>query len=71
MNLSPPRQTVELISKGDPLGASALGQICEALVQLRGQAGPRQVANAKVGLPMSEGHWATRVLRFQKFSSPR
>jgi acetyl-CoA acetyltransferase len=39
-----------IISKGEPVGASALGQIYEAVVQLRGQAGKRQVANAKAGL---------------------
>jgi len=39
-----------IISKGEPVGASALGQIYEAVVQLRGEAGQRQVNNAKVGL---------------------
>lgn len=39
-----------IISKGEPVGASALGQIYEAVLQLRGQAGPRQVKNAEVGL---------------------
>ena len=39
-----------IISKGEPVGASALGQIYEAVVQLRGEAGQRQVKNAKVGL---------------------
>ncbi len=39
-----------IISKGEPVGASALGQIYEAVVQLRGEAGKRQVKNAKVGL---------------------
>jgi acetyl-CoA acetyltransferase len=39
-----------LLSKGEPTGASALGQIVEVTWQLRGQAGPRQIANAKVGL---------------------
>jgi len=39
-----------LLSKGEPLGASALGQIHELVMQLRGSAGPRQVAGAKVGL---------------------
>jgi acetyl-CoA acetyltransferase len=39
-----------LISKGEPVGASHLGQVVEIVTQLRGQAGPRQVANAKVGL---------------------
>lgn len=39
-----------LISKGEPVGASHLGQVVELVSQLRGTAGPRQVANAKVGL---------------------
>lgn len=39
-----------LLSKGEPVGASGLGQIVDAVFQLRGQAGPRQVANAKVAL---------------------
>ncbi len=39
-----------IISKGEPVGASALGQVYEAVVQLRGQAGQRQVKNAKVAL---------------------
>ncbi|MGD0188321.1 MAG: thiolase family protein [Roseiarcus sp.] len=39
-----------LISKGEPVGASHLGQVVEIVSQLRGAAGPRQVANAKVGL---------------------
>jgi acetyl-CoA acetyltransferase len=39
-----------LLSKGEPLGASALGQVVELVRQLRGTAGPRQVAGAKVGL---------------------
>jgi acetyl-CoA acetyltransferase len=39
-----------LISKGEPIGASHLGQIFEIVTQLRGEAGPRQVPGAKVGL---------------------
>lgn len=39
-----------LISKGEPVGASHLGQIVEIVTQLRGAAGPRQVANARTGL---------------------
>jgi acetyl-CoA acetyltransferase len=39
-----------LISKGEPVGASHLGQICEVAWQLRGEAGARQVEGAKVGL---------------------
>ena len=39
-----------LLSKGEPLGASALAQVVEVVWQLRGQAGPRQVKDARVGL---------------------
>ena len=39
-----------LISKGEPIGASHLGQIFEIVTQLRGKAGQRQVPKAKVGL---------------------
>ncbi len=39
-----------LLSKGEPLGASALGQVAEIVWQLRGEAGPRQVQDARVGL---------------------
>ena len=39
-----------LLSKGEPLGASALGQVVELVRQLRGTAGVRQVEGARVGL---------------------
>jgi acetyl-CoA acetyltransferase len=39
-----------LISKGEPIGASHLGQVVELVWQLRGQAGVRQVTDARVGL---------------------
>lgn len=39
-----------LISKGEPVGASHLGQIVELVRQLRGQAGKRQVVDARVAL---------------------
>ena len=39
-----------LLSKGEPLGASALGQVVELVRQLRGTAGVRQVEGAQVGL---------------------
>jgi len=44
-----------IISKGEPVGASALGQIYEVVVQLRGQAGQRQVKDCKVGLCQVRG----------------
>ncbi len=39
-----------LLSKGEPLGASALGQVVELVRQLRRTAGDRQVPGAQVGL---------------------
>jgi acetyl-CoA acetyltransferase len=39
-----------LLSKGEPLGASALGQVVELVRQLRGAAGGRQVDGARVAL---------------------
>ncbi|HZJ46783.1 MAG TPA: thiolase family protein [Pyrinomonadaceae bacterium] len=39
-----------LLSKGEPLGASALAQVVEVVWQLRGEAGPRQVNNPRTGL---------------------
>jgi len=47
-----------LLSKGEPLGASALGQIVELTWQLRGQAGPRQLPNTKVALGHTVGRGA-------------
>jgi len=37
-----------LLSKGEPLGASGLGQVVELYWQLRGEAGARQVPDARV-----------------------
>ena len=39
-----------LMSRGHPLGATALAQIIEIYRQIRGEAGPRQVSGAKIGL---------------------
>ena len=47
-----------LLSKGEPLGASALGQVVELVRQLRGQAGTRQVDGARVGLAHTVGRGA-------------
>jgi acetyl-CoA acetyltransferase len=47
-----------LLSKGEPLGASALGQVVELVHQLRGEAGARQVDGARVGLAHTVGRGA-------------
>ena len=39
-----------LISKGEPIGASHLGQVYELVLQIRGDAGPRQVDGVETGL---------------------
>jgi acetyl-CoA acetyltransferase len=39
-----------LLSRGDPTGATGVGQVVEIVWQLRGEAGKRQVPDAKVGL---------------------
>jgi acetyl-CoA acetyltransferase len=47
-----------LLSKGEPLGASAIAQAIEIVWQLRGSCGARQVANARVGLAHTVGRGA-------------
>jgi acetyl-CoA acetyltransferase len=47
-----------LLSKGEPLGASALGQVVELVRQLRGTAGARQVDGARVALAHTVGRGA-------------
>jgi acetyl-CoA acetyltransferase len=47
-----------LLSKGEPLGASALAQAIEITSQLRDACGPRQVPNARVGLAHTVGRGA-------------
>jgi acetyl-CoA acetyltransferase len=39
-----------LLAKGHPLGATGVAQMIEVVWQLRGEAGKRQIPNAKVGL---------------------
>jgi acetyl-CoA acetyltransferase len=47
-----------LLSKGEPLGASALGQVVELVRQLRGEGGARQVEGARVALSHTVGRGA-------------
>jgi acetyl-CoA C-acetyltransferase len=51
-----------LKARGHPIGATALYQTCEIVLQLTGQAGPNQVAGAEIGLLQSVGGAATTVL---------
>ncbi|MBI9077279.1 MAG: thiolase family protein [Desulfatibacillum sp.] len=44
-----------LTSRGHPIGASGLAQIHELVTQLRGQAGPRQIDNPKLGMAENGG----------------
>jgi len=39
-----------LLSKGHPLGATGIANVCEVVTQLRGEAGVRQVPGARIGL---------------------
>jgi len=44
-----------LESKGHPIGATGLGQVYELVTQLRGEAGARQVANARIAIQENGG----------------
>ena len=44
-----------LLAMGHPFGASGIRMIHETVTQLRGEAGPRQVSNPKVGLAQCSG----------------
>jgi acetyl-CoA C-acetyltransferase len=44
-----------LKAKGHPVGATGVGQICDLVIQLRGQAGERQVKKADIGLAQNLG----------------
>ncbi|MFC4111744.1 lipid-transfer protein [Nonomuraea zeae] len=44
-----------LASFGEAIPAQAIAQLCELVTQLRGRAGPRQVAGARVGLAANQG----------------
>jgi len=44
-----------LKSKGHPVGATGVAQLCDLVLQLRCEAGPRQVARARTGLAQNLG----------------
>ena len=46
-----------LMSRGHPLGATGCAQVIELSSQLRGRAGDRQVADARLGLAINGGGW--------------
>mgnify|MGYP000892158144 CR=1 FL=1 len=46
-----------LLSRGHPLAATGCAQVVELCTQLRGRAGERQVAGARLGLAINGGGW--------------
>jgi acetyl-CoA acetyltransferase len=46
-----------LLARGHPIGATGLAQIAEAVAQLRGAAGGRQVPGARIALTQNAGGW--------------
>jgi acetyl-CoA C-acetyltransferase len=44
-----------LKAKGHPVGATGVGQICDLVIQMRGEAGERQVERARTGLAQNLG----------------
>jgi acetyl-CoA acyltransferase len=46
-----------LLSRGHPLGATGCAQVVELYQQLRGQAGGRQVEDARLGMAVNAGGW--------------
>jgi acetyl-CoA acetyltransferase len=46
-----------LLARGHPIGATGLAQIFEAVAQLRGTAGGRQVPGARIALTQNAGGW--------------
>lgn len=55
-----------LLSRGHPIGATGGAMITELTLQLRGQAGPRQVAGAKVALMHNAGIGGVNMIAFKR-----
>lgn len=55
-----------LLSRGHPMGATGGAMVTEIVRQLRGQAGPRQVPGARVGLVHNAGIGGVNVLVFDR-----
>jgi acetyl-CoA acetyltransferase len=55
-----------LMGRGHPMGATALAQVYEIVMQLRGEAGPRQVAKARIGMAHSQGSGPNSVVTILK-----
>ncbi len=51
-----------LKAKGHPVGATGVGQAHEIVTQLRGEAGERQVKNARVGFSINFGGFGNNVV---------
>jgi len=51
-----------LKAKGHPVGATGVGQAHEIILQLRGEAGKRQIKEAKVGLTCNFGGFGNNVV---------
>ncbi|HEX3947671.1 MAG TPA: thiolase family protein [Acidimicrobiales bacterium] len=44
-----------LVGRGHPIGATGVAQVVELVIQLRGEAGQRQVAGARIGVAQNAG----------------
>ena len=49
-------------ARGDPIGATAVYQVSEMVLQLRGRAGKNQVREAKIGMMSSVGGAGSTVI---------
>ncbi|NIB37967.1 thiolase family protein [Pseudomaricurvus alkylphenolicus] len=54
------------LGRSHPVGATGIAEIAELFYQLRGECGPRQVANAKVGLAHNAGPGPTCIVTVLK-----